>query len=177
MSRTESIRELAEPIVAARGLELYDVEEHSATIRLLVDGPDGAGIADLAKISRVLSDALDEAESINGAYTLEVSSPGVERPLSRPAHFEAVVGSEITVKTWPRTEGDRRVTGVLTEAGADDIEVTDPDGSCRRIPYADISKAHTVYDAAADLRADSDRRSASGPSDPNPSTQQKVDAS
>jgi ribosome maturation factor RimP len=177
MSRADSVRALAEPIVVAQGLELYDVEEHSATIRVLVHGESGAGIADLAKITRILSDALDEDEPGSGSYTLEVSSPGVERPLRLLEHFEAAIGDEVTVKTWPGTDGDRRISGELTAVDTDGIELADDDGRVHRVLHDDISKARTVYDATADLKADRDRRSVPGSSDPNPSTQQKVDAS
>src|SRR5690349_2497292 len=113
MATTDRVAALVAPLAAERGLDLYDVEQHQASLRVLVSGPDGVDIDTLAELSRAVSRLLDEDDPVAGKYTLEVSSPGLERTLRRPDHFTGAVGEQITLKTVPGTEGDRRVTGTL----------------------------------------------------------------
>jgi ribosome maturation factor RimP len=83
---------------------------------------------------------------VAGRYTLEVSSPGLERPLRRPDHFRGAVGDRVTVKTVPGTEGERRVTGVLQAADEDGITVHPDQGEDRRLAYAEVAQARTLFD-------------------------------
>ena len=142
MSAGERVREVIEPLLAARGLEVVDVEHAGPTLRVTVDRVDGTGIDldTVAAASDVVSTALDRADPIPGRYTLEVSSPGVERPLRTVDHFRRHIGSTVSVKTRPGTEGERRMEGTLE--AADEVGVT-VDG--RNIVYADIERAHTVF--------------------------------
>ena len=142
MSAGERVRGLIEPLLGEQGLEVVDVEHSGATLRITVDRVEGGGIdlETVASASEVVSAALDRDDPIPGRYTLEVSSPGVERPLRTPAHFLRHIGSTVAVKTRPGTEGDRRVEGMLT--AADDVGVT---VGSRTVPYADIERAHTVF--------------------------------
>jgi len=142
MSAGERVREVIEPLLAARGLELVDVEHSRSTLRITVDRLDGTGIDldTVAAASEVVSDALDRADPISGRYTLEVSSPGVERALRTADHFRRHVGTTVAVKTRPGTEGERRVEGILE--AADDAEVV---VAGRRLRYTDIERAHTVF--------------------------------
>jgi len=142
MSAGERVRGLIEPLLGERGLEVVDVEHSGATLRITVDRVEGGSIdlETVARASEVVSAVLDRADPIPGRYTLEVSSPGVERLLRTPAHFRRHIGSTVAVKTRPGTQGDRRLEGTL--AAADDVGVTI--GS-RTLPYADIERAHTVF--------------------------------
>lgn len=142
MSAGERVRGLIEPLLDEQGLEVVDVEHSGATLRITVDRAEGGGIdlETVAKASEVVSGALDRADPIPGRYTLEVSSPGIERPLRTPAHFRSHVGSTVAIKTRPGTEGDRRVEGTLE--AADDVGAT---VAGRTLPYADIERAHTVF--------------------------------
>ena len=88
----------------------------------------------------MVSDALDRHDPIPGRYTLEVSSPGLERPLRTPAHFQRFVDSDIAVKTKADVEGDRRVEGKLESADDEGFVVAG-----RRLSYADVEKARTVF--------------------------------
>ena len=99
----------------------------------------------IAGVTREVSRALDHEDPIAGTYTLEVTSPGLERPLKRPADFERAVGTEVAIKTQPGTDGDRRVSGVLQSTDGDGVVVRAVDGSTRSIRHDEILKARTVF--------------------------------
>jgi ribosome maturation factor RimP len=149
MATTDRVAAIVAPLADERGIQLYDVEQHQASLRVLVSREGGIDIADIAELSRAVSRALDEADPVAGKYTLEVSSPGLERPLRRPDHFAGAVGDRITVKTVPGTEGDRRVTGTLLAADDDGITVRPDDaaeGDERRLGLDQILTARTLFD-------------------------------
>lgn len=99
----------------------------------------------LALATRLISRELDHADPIPGRYTLEVSSPGLERTLRTPAHFARSVGSEVAVRLRDVANDERRVHGVLSAADADGFTVTRPDGSERHVPYEQVDRARTVF--------------------------------
>jgi len=149
MAITDRVRAIVLPLAEERGLDLYDVEQHQASVRILVSREGGIDIDALAELSRSVSRALDETDPVPGKYTLEVSSPGLERPLRRPDHFRGAVTDRVTVKTVPGAEGDRRITGVLVAADDDGITVRPDEGldaDDRRIPYDEIAAARTLFD-------------------------------
>jgi ribosome maturation factor RimP len=131
--------------VEAAGCELYDVIWAPGLLRVLVDREGGIDLGTLTVLSPVLSRALDAAEPdpMPGRYTLEVSSPGLERQLTRPAHFRRFVGTPINVKLTAAAagDGDRRFRAVLEAA---DDEGFTSDG--RRISYDDVELAVTVFE-------------------------------
>ena len=140
----ERVAAAVAPVLADLDLLLHDVEHTGTTIRVTIDTVDPAGRLDvdsLAAATRAISRLMDELDPLDGAYTLEVSSPGLERPLRRPAEFQRFIGSAITGKTKPSVEGDRRFSGELTEADDDGIVV-----GGRRLAYGDIDKARTVFE-------------------------------
>ena len=145
MAIVDRVRELVTPIIDAESVELYDIEHNGGALRIFVDHPDGIDIDVIKRISRSISHLLDEADPVPGRYTLEVSSPGLERSLRTPAHFEKAIGSVVKLKTRPDADGDRRAEGELTAVSDDGIEIT-ADGSVRRIAFDDISKARTVFE-------------------------------
>jgi ribosome maturation factor RimP len=142
MSAGERVRGLIEPLLSEQGLEVIDVEHSGATLRITVDRAEGGGIDldTVARASDVVSSVLDGADPIPGRYTLEVSSPGIERPLRTPVHFRRHVGSTVALKTRPGTEGERRVEGTLEAADDAGVMVAG-----RTLAYADIERAHTVF--------------------------------
>ena len=141
MATSEQVRELVEPIVTSEGLELIDVELAPRLLRVTVDRPGGIDLDAISEITQRISAALDLADPLpGGSYALEVSSPGLERPLRTPEHFQRFVGTTVAVRTHPGVEGERRVEGVLTSADETSIEV---DG--RHLSYDDIERAHTVF--------------------------------
>jgi len=146
MSAAERVRELVVPLVDAAGLDLYDLELAGGTLRVLVDREGGADIDVISTLTRAVSRALDEHDPISGSYMLEVSTPGLERPLRTPAHYVGAIGATVKVKTRPGIEGDRRVEGTVT--AADDVAVTvrDASGAERAVRYDDIERARTTFE-------------------------------
>ncbi|MEW6155434.1 MAG: ribosome maturation factor RimP [Actinomycetota bacterium] len=142
---SERVRVLVAPALEQAGLTLYDVDrtggDGNTVLRVTVDRPGGVDLDAISEATEVVSGVLDaEPDAIAGRYLLEVSSPGIERPLRRPEHFRGAVGATVSVKTRPGHEGERRFEGVLEAAG--DAEVTI---AGRTIAYADIDSARTRF--------------------------------
>jgi len=138
---SERVRALVEPSLATADLELVDVEVHGSVLKVTIDRRGGVDLDVISQATRVVSDRLDsDPDVVPGRYTLEVSSPGVERTLRTPDHFRRVVGELVAVKTRPGTEGERRWEGVLEEAGDHDVVVAG-----RTVAYPDIERARTVF--------------------------------
>ncbi len=142
-----AVRSVVESSLASLDLELYDLQTGPQLVRILVEGPDGVSSDDLATATRIISRRLDEVDPIPGTYTLEVSSPGIERPLRTPQHFRGAIGETVTVKCGPGVDGDRRVNGTLIAADDDGITVAldDPEGVERSLRHLDIAKARTTF--------------------------------
>ena len=136
MSGATRVREVVEPGLAAAGFDVEDVAVRAAgkrqLVQIVVDRDGGITLDDVADATRVASAALDEADPLHGAYVLEVTSPGVDRPLTLPRHWRRNVGRLVAVR---RSDGGS-VAGRVTAAGDDAAEV---DGV--RVPYAEIAKA------------------------------------
>jgi ribosome maturation factor RimP len=146
MGPAERVRELVEPVLATSDLELVDVEVDRGLVRLSLDRPGGIDLEAISAISPAISAALDAGDPLPDQYHLEVSSPGLERPLRTPEQFQRFVGSKVSVRTLPGVEGERRVTGTL-KAADDEGVVVDPDGGApRAVRYADMERARTVFE-------------------------------
>ncbi len=117
--------ELARPLLEELGLSLWDVryekEGSMWFLRYFIDKAGGVNIEDCEKFSRAVEAILDKADPVDGSYTLEVSSPGIERELSRTWHFEAVLGKEIYVKLIRPVEGEREFYGKLCDVQGDTL--------------------------------------------------------
>lgn len=133
---------LVEPLLQRRGHALYDVVHAGATLQVFVDG--NVDLDEIGALTREISTVLDEADPIADRYTLEVSSPGLERALRAPRHFEAAVGERVKIKTTPSAEGERRVEGTLVSADADGF-VVDTGTDQRRLSYDDVERARTTF--------------------------------
>ena len=127
---TELTAELAAPVIAEQGCTLWDVEyvKEAGTwyLRVLLDKEGGVDILDCEAISRKLSDLLDEADPIEGSYTLEVGSAGAERALKRPADFQRYLGSPVLVKLYRNQDGSKEFSGTLHayDASSGDVTIT-----------------------------------------------------
>jgi len=146
------VAELLEPHIERQGYELvsvvYSKGTRSSLLRLLVDKPGGGiGLDDLEKLSPVLSDLLDVYDPIEGRYMLEVSSPGLNRPLRKLEHFEAVRGERVKIRTHHAHEGQKSFTGKLAEVSPSGIELDD-ESSRRRVSIAfdDMKEANYEYE-------------------------------
>jgi ribosome maturation factor RimP len=143
----EELFPLLEPVLAASSLELIDVELRSGVVLVTVDREGGVDLEALTQANRVVSSLLDEHDPFPGHYTLEVSSPGVERTLRTPAHFARAVGEKVTVKTRPQIPGDRRLTGTLVASDDDGLVLRiEGESNDRRLGYSDIDRARTVFE-------------------------------
>lgn len=149
MADLEAVRANAEPVLAGLGLELVDVEVvgsgRARTLRVSIDRPEGVDLDALAAASRPLSRSLEEADVLSGPYNLEVSSPGLERPLRRPSDFRRFVGTTISLKSHEPVSDARRHRGLLVEAD-DDVVVLEVEGERRCFPYPGIAGARTVFE-------------------------------
>lgn len=130
MKITDQVWEFAEPLVQACGCSLWDVEYVREGgewfLRLYLDKEGGVDIDDCEAVSRRLSDALDEADPIEGSYTLEVGSAGAERALKRPSDFQQFLGSPVLVKLYRAREGRKEFAGYLKgyDEATGDVTVT-----------------------------------------------------
>jgi len=148
---TERVSELAEPLALAAGLELIDVqyrpEGGRLVLRLLIDRPQGGVTLDeLARFSRELSDVLDAHDAVPGRYHLECSSPGLNRPLLREAHFRRALGQRVRIRTRTPLEDRRQFRGRLEEVTTEGVRVSASDVASFFIPFAAIDRANVEYD-------------------------------
>jgi Uncharacterized protein conserved in bacteria len=145
----EKIRQLAEPVIASEGMDLIHVEcikmHTRCIIRLFLDKETGVTLADCTNISNQLGDLFDIREVIKGAYTLEVSSPGFDRPISRDQDFVKYKGSKVNIKTNVKIEGVKNFHGILSdyiEEAGQKMVLIDIAGKNYRISKQDIAKAN-----------------------------------
>jgi ribosome maturation factor RimP len=172
LTTADRIRELIEPIVADLGLDLFDLEYGSGQVKVSVDRPGGVDMEAVAVATRAISRALDEADPIAGHYTLEVSSPGLERVLRTPDHYRWAVGQRVAIKTVAGYDGPRRLTG--TVASADDravvVHTDEPTDGDVHLDYDDIEKTRTVFEWGGQPKKGSASRSKRGDRAKQPTT-------
>ena len=143
---TEQIWGLVEPYLAAEGVELDDVELHGGgkLLRLVVEADEPLELDRIASLSRRIGRLIEEEDPFPNSYTLEVTSPGLERKLRRPAQFEKAIGREVAVKTYAPIDGEKHQKGTLLEADEEGI-VVEVDGAKRSMMYGDVATARTVF--------------------------------
>jgi ribosome maturation factor RimP len=135
-----------EPYVAAEGVELDDVEVLGGgqIVRVTLDADESVGVDMIAELSRGIGRLLDADDPIKSAYTLEVSSPGLERKLTRTRHYEKSIGRQVKIKTFAPVSDEKSHKGALLAAD-DSGFVVDVDGEDREFTYGDVSSARTVF--------------------------------
>ena len=151
--QSERLAAVLEPIVRDLGLDLYDVElggtARARTLRVLVDRDGGVDLDAITSATEALAPVLDGdaevAKVLPGSYLLEVSSPGLERPLRNAAHFRRAVGGAISLKSRDADGAVTRRRAVLAAADDDGIDI-DLDGARERVEYDDIVASHTVFE-------------------------------
>lgn len=140
---TDAVSQLAAPIVAAAGCELWDVEYIREAgewfLRVYIDKEGGVSINDCEAVSRPLSDRLDEADPIEGSYTFEVSSAGAERALKKPEHFAKMMGQLVEVRLYRAADGKKSLVGELAGYADGDVTLRLPDGE-RTFPKTDVAQ-------------------------------------
>lgn len=147
MAKTDVARrleELLEPVAAAHGLELVAVEQaggrKSLIVRVLLDAEGGIDLDAICSANAWINDAIDENDPVGGPYTLEVSSPGIDRPLRKRSDYERFVGETVTVKTARAGTGRSAWTGVLVGLEGESV-VLDVDGERVEIALDSVQKA------------------------------------
>ncbi len=154
-SVVDKARALVEPLVAAEGLELVDLEyvrEHGGwVLRLFIDKPSGrVGLDECTQVSRAVEPALDVEDLIPHEYSLEVSSPGLNRPLTRADHFRRALGQRVKVKTFGPLSGTepprKNFSGVLKTATESEVVVEVEGAGEFHIPLKDIAKANLEFE-------------------------------
>jgi ribosome maturation factor RimP len=155
-----AVREVVEPVLASLGIELFDLAlgggAGARTLRVTVDRDGGVDLDTITEATRAISAPLDGCAELGGPYLLEVSSPGIERPLREPQHFRRALGAVVSIRhrAGPSPE---RVHGTLV--AADDRGCTvDVDGALVELPYDAITKARTVFEWGPAPRPSSPRR-------------------
>jgi ribosome maturation factor RimP len=147
------VYDLLQPCVVQMGYELWDVEyvkEGSRYyLRITLDSQEGIGIEDCELVHRTIDPILDEADPISNSYTLEVSSPGIERVLRTPEHFQKMCGETILVKLFRPLQNQKQLKGTLCAfdqaQNAISLQVTGQ-SECFIIPLSDISRANVAFE-------------------------------
>ena len=143
----DELTKMLEPTVERLGYELTDLEVKTGgkhgLLRVFIDKPDGIGLADCEKVSLAVSAMLDVEDPLPGQYSLEVSSPGLDRKLTKVEHFQRFIGETVKVSMRFPIEGRRRFRGRLLSSDEENI-VVDVDGESHTLPMATIDTARLV---------------------------------
>lgn len=152
----QALAQLVEPAVNALGFELADLEVHlsrgGGLLRIFIDAQAGVTVDDCEAVSRQVSSILDVADPIAGNYRLEISSPGLDRRLVKPEHFDRFAGAEVNVKLRRPVEGRRNIRGTLESRNGELIVVRSGD-SVLELPLAEIDTVRLVPDLRVPARA------------------------
>jgi ribosome maturation factor RimP len=152
----EEVRQLALPLAEEAGYELVDVEfvtqGRARVIRVLLDKPGGITVGDCADFSRRLGDCLEMNQTVPGAYRLEVSSPGVDRPLTTLEAIRRFAGRRVALTLRDAIEGRRRWEGILQSPQGDRVAVLDDAEELRWFAWDDVRSARLVVDPWAEAR-------------------------
>ena len=147
-AQVETARRAVAPAVAQLGLDLYDVEllggAGARTLRVSITREGGVDLDAITAATQAISPLLDQTPDLAGPYLLEVSSPGVERTLRRPEHFQGAIGEQVSIK-FHTEAGPRRVRGALVEFDDEHCTVEE-DGVKVQIPLHDVTQARTVFE-------------------------------
>lgn len=151
MSRIErNLLQMLEPIVAAMGYELvgiiYRGNPKSALLRLYIDKPGGVGLDDCTRVSNHVSGVLDVEDPISTKYTLEVSSPGLDRPIFKPSDYDRFIGEQVRLRLQPPLDGRRRLAGELRGLRGDEV-VIEENGIEINVPLSQIDRANLELEA------------------------------
>lgn len=156
MDVREEVRQLATPLAEEDGYELVDVEQSSVgrhrVLRVFLDKPGGVSVGDCARFSRRLSDCLDMNQTVPGAYHLEVSSPGLERPVRTLEHVQRFAGGRVALATHEPRDGRRRWEGVLLGPEGMRAGVRTDEGEEYWFEWAEVKQARLVVDPWEGLR-------------------------
>jgi ribosome maturation factor RimP len=151
-------------LLSAQGLNLYDVELAAGTLAVTVSREGGVDLEALTRANRAISQWLDENDPIPGRFTLDVSSPGLERRLRTPTHFQSTVGEVVTLRELRDGETTRRLEGTVVSVDETAVTLDDHEQGRVTVPFARIERARTVFEWGATAKPSPSRRSASSTS-------------
>ena len=158
------VREIAERVAEERGLELVHVEvaggARSPVVRIFIDKPDGVTHEDCSEMSRHIGTILDVEDFISSSYTLEVSSPGLERGLYKRADYERFAGRPARVKARAPVNGQRNFSGRIVGVEGEHVVFVDKTSGRVLIPLADVAKANLEIDVEEEFRRAEERERA-----------------
>ena len=144
-----TVRDLVSPVADELGYMLWDVEYvkegADMILRITIDKPEGVDIEDCEKMARAIDPIIDEADPIEVSYKMEVSSPGIERALTRPEHFAACMGEKIEIKLYAPVDGKKQIVGILTAADDKTVTVTVDEAEVV-LEKSAVAKVSTVFD-------------------------------
>ncbi len=147
---TALVRPWAESACQTAGCTLWDVEYiregGENYLRVTIDKPEGVGISDCEAVSRLMNDILDTEDPIDESYSFQVSSPGVERELKKPEHFEKYLGEKIRLRLYKAFEGAKEHIGILEKADGSEIVLSFDDGRIVSFPRENVAKAKAYFD-------------------------------
>ena len=142
--------ELIQPVVEANGVELFDVdyvkEGSDWYLRVYIDKEGGITVDDCEVISRLLGEWLDKEDFIEDSYILEVSSPGLGRPLKKEKDFARSIGKDVEIRLYKAIDKQKEFTGTLTSYDADSVTITMEDGSERTFEKSEIALIRLAFD-------------------------------
>ena len=148
-STAAAVRAVIEPAVQDLGYSLIFVDVTGSggrrILRLFIDRSEGIGLEDCASVSRQVSPMLEVEDAFDGPFVLEVSSPGLNRPLVRPEHFERHAGSRVRLRTGRPVDGRHSFIGTLVGLDGGDVVVDENDGQRYRVPYEALSRANVEH--------------------------------
>jgi len=136
------------PLCADAGVELIDLDRSAQIVRVTVDRDGGVDLDTIGRLTRAISDRFDELDLGSGRYTLEVSSPGVERRLRTAAHFARAITETVTIKMLPDRGPLRRIDGVITAVNGETVTIATESGPLA-VDISDIDRARTVFEWGA----------------------------
>ncbi len=149
MQNKHHLQDMLEPVISELGYEtvrIITIGQANPTLQIMIDRLDGKDIVveDCAKVSRKVSEVLDEKDPIKDQYNLEVSSPGLDRPLTKPEHFARFAGYEAKVETDELVENRKRFKGKIISIDGENTIRFEMDGTAYAIPFDAVSKAKIV---------------------------------
>ncbi len=150
-SRQDKLTQLLLPAVEGLGYELVGIEHlpmgKHTVLRIYIDSSDGITVEDCSRVSHQLSGVLEVEEPIKGQFTLEVSSPGIDRPLFSVEQFKQFVGSKVKLKLYHAIEGKRKIQGLIESIAGENINIKDADSDTTfQLQIDDIDKANIITD-------------------------------
>lgn len=149
MYRKHPVEDIVAPIIEGLGFEIVRIQtigNKNPTLQIMIERQDRKELVveDCATVSRAVSDVLDEADPIEGEYSLEVSSPGLDRPLTKPEHFNRFAGNEAKIETAEEIGGRKRFKGKIAAFDAQQVIHFEMDGEEYAIPYDAVTKAKLI---------------------------------